>query len=92
LEETVEDVIRVASSTNANTLGQAIAHSVYDRKLPKLRAIGAGAVNQAIKATAIARGYVAVRGMDLSVIPGFETITIGDQEISSITLQLVVKG
>jgi stage V sporulation protein S len=88
---TVEDIIRVSSSSNANALGQAIAHSVYEMQVPKLRAIGAGAVNQAIKACAIARGYVAVRGMNLSVIPGFETVVIDGKDISTITLQLIVE-
>lgn len=91
-EDTVEDVIRVSSSSNANSLGQAIAHSVYGRKIPKLRAIGAGAVNQAVKACAIARGYVAVRGMNLSVVPGFETIDIDGAPISAVTLQIIIEG
>ena len=59
IEDTVEDVIRVKSSSNANQLAQAIAHSVYEKDIKPIRAIGAGAVNQAVKALAIARGYVA---------------------------------
>lgn len=88
--DTVEDVVRVSSSSNPSSLGQMIAHSVYERSIPKLRAIGAGAVNQAIKACAIARGYVAVRGMNLSVIPGFETVTIDGKDVSAVTLQITI--
>jgi stage V sporulation protein S len=54
-----------------------------------LRAIGAGAVNQAIKACAIARGYVAPRGIDLSIRPGFATVTMRDGDVSAITLLII---
>lgn len=54
-----------------------------------MRAIGAGAVNQAVKACAIARGYVAVRGIDLLVRPGFGTVVINDKEYSTIVLNIM---
>jgi stage V sporulation protein S len=69
-------------------VASAIAHAIYDKKEVKLRAVGAGAVNQAVKAIAIARGYVAPRGMDLSCIPGFTTIESRDGEISAIVFAI----
>lgn len=81
---TEEPFLRVSASSNPQSLASAIAHAIYDKKETKLRAVGAGAVNQAVKAIAIARGYVAPRGMDLSCIPGFTTIDSRDGEISAI--------
>ena len=49
-----------------------------------MQAIGAGAINQAVKAIAIARGYVAPAGMDLVCIPGFIDITIDGEERTAI--------
>jgi len=56
-----------------------------------MRAVGAGAVNQAVKAIAIARGYVAPRGMDLTCVPGFATIKSRDGEISAIVFHVTTK-
>ena len=80
----VEDFLRVSASSNPQSVASAIAHAVYDNRAVKLRAVGAGAVNQAVKAIAIARGYVAPRGLDLTCKPGFTTIESRDGEISAI--------
>jgi stage V sporulation protein S len=66
----------------------AIAHSIYETKECKLRAIGAGAVNQAVKAIAIARGFTAPRGIDLKCIPGFASIESHDGTISAIVFNI----
>ena len=79
-----EPFLRVSASSNPQSVASAIAHAVYDNRQVKLRAVGAGAVNQAVKALAIARGYVAPRGLDLTVKPGFTTIESRDGEISAI--------
>lgn len=79
-----EPHLRVSASSNAQSVASALAHAVYDNKAVKLRAVGAGAVNQAVKAIAIARGYVAPRGIDLTCKPGFTTIESRDGEISAI--------
>jgi stage V sporulation protein S len=81
---TEEPFLRVSASSNAQSLASAIAHAIYDSRQVKLRAVGAGAVNQAVKAIAIARGYVAPRGLDLVDKPGFTTIDSRDGEISAI--------
>ena len=51
-----------------------------------MRAIGAGAVNQAIKAMAIARGFVAPSGLDLICIPAFIDIEIDGEERTAIKI------
>ena len=60
--------------------------------MPVIRAIGAGAVAQACKGIAIARGYVAVRGLDLATTIGFETVP-GDsgQDISAQVFRLFLR-
>jgi len=70
----VEDVIKVSGSSNPQSVGSILARSVTAGHNPKMRAIGASAVNQAAKAAAIARGFVAPRGIDLSFIIGFDDI------------------
>lgn len=79
-----EEPLKVGASSNPQSVASAIAHAVYENRAVKLRAVGAGAVNQAVKALAIARGYVAPRGMDLSFKVGFTTIASRDGDISAI--------
>lgn len=88
---TEEPFLRVGGGSNPQSVASAIAHAIYDNKQVKLRAVGAGAVNQAVKAMAIARGYVAPRGMDLMFIPGFTTIDSRDGEISALVFTVLVK-
>ena len=79
-----EPFLRVSAGSNPQSVASAIAHALYENRQVKLRAVGAGAVNQAVKAIAIARGYVAPRGLDLVDKPGFTTIDSRDGEISAI--------
>ena len=93
IESGDESVLRVSSGSNPQSVASALSHAIYDSRKVRLRAIGAGAVNQAVKACAIARGYVASRGIDLSFKPGFETISVGDdkkEEISAMVLIVLV--
>ena len=84
VSSTEEPFLRVSAGSNPQSVASAIAHAVYDSRTVKLRAVGAGAVNQAVKAIAIARGYSAPRGLDLTCKPGFTTIESRDGEISAI--------
>lgn len=83
-----EPFLRVSAGSNPQSVASAIAHAIYDKREVKLRAVGAGAVNQAVKALAIARGYVAPRGLDLTCKPGFTTIESRDGEISAIVFAI----
>lgn len=83
-----EGYLRVSAGSNPQSVASAIAHAIYDTRHVKLRAVGAGAVNQAVKAIAIARGYVAPRGLDLVCKPGFTTIESRDGDISAIIFAL----
>ena len=83
-----EQILRVSASSSATSLASAISHAVYDSKKVTLRAIGAGAVNQAVKAVAIAQSFVGQRGISLLVRPGFTTVKMKDAEVSAIILKI----
>lgn len=84
-----EAVLRVKGTANVSSLASAISHAVYDGKTVTLRAIGASAISQAIKAVAVARGYVAPRGIDLMLVPGFTNVEMPDGTVTAITLRVV---
>jgi stage V sporulation protein S len=85
-----EDFLRVGAGSSPQALASAIAHAIYDAHHVDVRAIGAGAVNQAVKAIAIARGYTAPRGFNLACSPGFKTVRSKDGEITSIVFNVFV--
>lgn len=74
LNTAIDDVIKVSGSSNPQSVGSIMARAVNAGQAPRMRAIGASAVNQAVKACAIARGFVAPRGIDLTFIIGFDDI------------------
>lgn len=78
-----DEVLKVAASSPPGTLASAIAHAIYDNKPVTLRGVGAGAVNQAVKAIAIAQSYVAPRGITLTCRPGFVDVTMPDGKVMS---------
>lgn len=85
-----EVLLRVKSSSSAANLAAAIANNVYAGKDITLRAIGAAAVNQSMKAVAIAQSYVGPRCMYLSVRVGFTTVTMDDGDISALIFKIIV--
>lgn len=89
-EEKEDGFLRVGAGSNSQAVGSAIAHALYESPQVKLRAVGASAVNQAVKAIAIARGYVAPRGLDLNCRPGFTTVESRDGNISAIVFTISV--
>lgn len=85
------DLIKVAGHSDAQAIGSVIARAVVARRTPKIRAIGANAVNQAVKAFAIARGFVAPRGIDLAFVAAFEDVEGSDGDtISAISIRPVI--
>lgn len=73
-------ILKVAAHSRSTAVAGAIAGVIRETGRAELQAIGAGAVNQATKAVAIARSYLALDGMDIILIPTFTEVTIGDQE------------
>lgn len=80
------DIIRVAAQSRSTAVAGAIAGVVREHGRAEVQAIGAGAVNQAIKAAAIARGFLALDGLDVVCIPAFADVEIGGQERTAIRI------
>lgn len=74
------NLFKVASTSNPASVAGAIAGVIRERGRCEMQAIGAGAINQAVKAIAIARGYVAPSGLDLVFVPAFLDIEVGGEE------------
>ncbi|MHB0975999.1 MAG: stage V sporulation protein S [Candidatus Aquicultorales bacterium] len=80
------EVLKVSSKSNPNAVAGALAGVVRERGGAELQVIGAGALNQAIKAVCIARGFVAPSGYDLICVPAFTDIAINGEERTAIRL------
>jgi stage V sporulation protein S len=80
------DVIKVSAGSRTSSVAGAIAGVVREHKRAEVQAIGAGAVNQAVKATAIARGYLQEDGIDVICIPEFTSVDIDGKERTAIRL------
>jgi len=76
------DTIKVAAKSRTTAVAGAIAGVIRERG--RVQAIGAGAVNQAVKAICIARTYLAQDGIDIVCIPEFTDVKINDQERTAI--------
>ncbi len=79
-------LLKVSSKSNPNSVAGAIAGVVREKGIAEIQSIGAGALNQAIKAVAIARGFLAPVGIDLVCIPAFSEIIIDGDERTAIKL------
>ena len=80
------EVLKISSKSNPNSVAGAIAGLVKESTRAEMQAIGAGALNQAIKAVAIARGFVAPTGRDIVCVPAFTDIEIDGEERTAIKL------
>ena len=80
------DVLKVSTKSNPNSVAGALAGVLRENGKAEIQAIGAGALNQAVKAIAIARGFVAPPGMDLVCVPAFIDINIDGEERTAIKL------
>ncbi|MDI3546657.1 MAG: stage sporulation protein [Halanaerobiales bacterium] len=78
------EVLKVSSFSDPKSVAGALAAVLRENGKAEMQAIGAGAVNQAVKAIAICRGYVAPNGMDLIMIPAFTEIEIEDEKRTAI--------
>lgn len=83
------EILKVSSKSNPSKVAGAIANIYRENGFVELQTIGAGSLNQAIKAIAIARGFVAPTGDNLVVIPAFNDIEINGDEKTAI--KLIVK-
>ena len=84
------EVLKVSATSKPVAVAGAIAGVVRTQSRVEIQAIGAGAINQAVKAIAISRGYVAPGGIDLVCIPSFIDISIDGEERTG--MRLVVEA
>jgi stage V sporulation protein S len=78
--------LKVATKSNPTSVAGALAGTIREQGKAEMQAIGAGAINQAIKAVAIARGFMAPSGIDLVCIPAFVDLEIDGEKRTAIKL------
>ena len=74
------EVLKVSAKSSPNSVAGALAGVLREHGVAEIQAIGAGAINQSVKALAIARGFVAPSGVDLVCIPAFADVIIDGEE------------
>lgn len=84
------EFLKVSSNSNVSSVAGMIAHKMKEVGEVELQAIGAGAINQTVKAIAIARGFLAPAGINLVCIPGFAEVRVEGEDRTGI--RFVVQG
>ena len=82
------EILKVSSRSNPNSVAGAMAGVVRQWGTVEVQVVGAGALNQAVKAVAIARGYLAPSNVDLVCIPTFADIEIDGESRTAIRLSV----
>ena len=78
--------LKVSAKSNPNAVAGALAAVLRERDHAEVQAVGAAALNQAVKAIAIARSYLRDEKIDLAIVPAFMTISVGDEERTGMSL------
>ena len=85
------DVIKVSANSRTSSVAGAIAGIIRDHKHAEVQAIGAGAVNQAMKALVLAIQYLKEDGIQVYCVPEFTDVTIDDKVRTAIKLVIEVR-
>lgn len=80
------ETLKVSSKSNPNSVAGALANIIKETPRVEIQAVGAGALNQAIKSIIIARGFIAPSGKNLICIPAFTDVLIDGDEKTAIKL------
>ncbi|WP_274362714.1 stage V sporulation protein S [Paenibacillus thermotolerans] len=80
------ELMKVSTKSNPSSVAGALAAVLREKGRAELQVVGAGALNKAVKAVAIARGFVAPQGVDLICIPAFTDIVIDGEDRTAIKL------
>ena len=83
--------IKVASSSNVSNVAGAISNIMRNQSYLEVSTVGAGSLNQAIKAIAIARGFLTPSGIEIYVMPSSKEISIDGKEKTAIKLRIEKK-
>ncbi len=86
------DIIKVSAHSRSTAVAGAIAGVMRDFRHAEVQAIGASAVNQAVKAVAIARSYLTEDGIDIVCVPQFVEIDIDGQERTAVRIIVEPRG
>lgn len=86
------DTIKVSAKSRSTAVAGAIAGVIREHKHADVQAIGAGAVNQAIKAIAIAHGYLQQDGLDIVCVPTFVEVDVSGEERTAVKLAVEVRS
>ena len=78
------EILKVSSMSDPGATAGAIANGIRENGIAEIHVIGPRAVNQAVKAIAIARGYVAASAVDLFFVPSFASVIIDDMEKTAV--------
>jgi len=84
-------LLKVSSKSAPNSVAGAIAGIIRTENKVQIQTIGAGALNQTVKAIAIARGYIAPTGQDLICIPFFKDIEVNGEVKTEIVITVEVR-
>jgi stage V sporulation protein S len=84
------DTIKVSAKSRSTSVAGAIAGVIRENKRADVQAIGSGAVNQAVKAIAIARGYLERDGLDSVCMPAFVEVDVGGEERTAVKFAVEV--
>ena len=88
-----EIILKVSTKSDPNSVAGCIAGLIREKGNATIQVIGAGALNQAMKAICIARGFVAPIGVNLVCIPSFADVELGEfPDESRTALKLYVRG
>jgi len=85
------EVLKIAAKSEPKAVAGALATVIRNSKGVELQAIGAGAVNQAVKAIIISRGYLSPNGIDIVFAPSFTNVNIDGEERTAIRLVIETK-
>lgn len=85
------DIIKVSAKSRSTAVAGAIAGVIREHRFAEVQAIGAGAVNQAVKALAIARGYLERDNLDIMFLPYFTEVDIDGQERTAVRFQVEIR-
>ena len=88
VRQTATSVLKVSAKSNPNSVAGALAAVLRERASAEMQAVGAGAINQAVKAIAIARSYLRSSEIDLACIPSFIDVEINGNERTGISLAI----
>lgn len=85
---TFSNELKVSTKSNPNSVAGAMVAVLREHTIVQIDVIGAGALNQAIKAVAIARGFVAPSGQDLILAPAFQDIHLNGEDRTALRLYI----